>query len=713
VGELASSAAVRRLHVPPLSEAAVAELARGTDLDPSELHERTGGNPFYVTEVVAGAPARIPASVRDAVLARVARLTPAGRNTLEAAGVIGAVVDPGLLAHAVDVPDAEDCLARGLLEAHGRDYAFRHELARQAVLEATDPGRRRALHARVLAALEARPQGEHEPALLAHHADEAGNGEAVLRHAWEAARRAEAAGAHRQAAAQLARCLPHAAALPDEQRAQLLLNAGLEHTTIGRIERALELYQESAELWHRLGNRGQEVRALANLTRSYLSTARNAEAAAAAGRALELVEHLPDGPEKVDAVSTLAYVRMLDRDNAEAIDLGRRAIEMGAGHPDATIAVAMAWNTVGAARILAGDLGGVADLETSLHLALSQGLDRQAASAYAVCASALGEVYRFADADRWFEDGLRYTSERDLDANRLYLEAWLALSALHRGRWSQAGTLAAGVIDGSARATIAGIMALLALGRLRARRGDPDAWAALDEAFALAEPTGTLQRIGPVLAARAEAAWLSGDLARSGTEARAAFDLARAKRHPWHIGELAWWQSQAGITPPPDATGAAEPWRLQLQGRWREASDAWLALECPYEAARALLESTDPVDLRDALVTFERLGAQPAASMAMRRLRASGERSIPRGPRPSTRANPLGLTSRELEVLRHVAGGLQNQEIAARLFLSPRTVDHHVSAVLGKLGVERRGDIERAAAAAGIDLQTGQSAAPD
>jgi len=106
--------------------------------------------------------------------------------------------------------------------------------------------------------------------------------------------------------------------------------------------------------------------------------------------------------------------------------------------------------------------------------------------------------------------------------------------------------------------------------------------------------------------------------------------------------------------------------------------------------------------LRRAHDELQRLGATPAAAIAARRLRERGARAVPRGPRPSTRANAAQLTPRELDVLRLVADGCRNADIAERLFLSRRTVDHHVSALLRKVGASSRGEAVATATRIGL-----------
>jgi DNA-binding CsgD family transcriptional regulator len=710
IGDLASSTAVRRLSLLPLSVAAVEELVGGTGIDASALHALTGGNPFYVTEVIASGPTAIPATVRDAVLGRAARLSAHGRATLDAAAVIGPVVDPSLLSSIVEAPAADECLSVGLLQANGRTYDFRHELGRQAILEAIDPATRRVLHGRVLAALEAGPADARSDAIMAHHADGAEDHGALVRYAIAAARAASAASAHREAAAQLARAHRHADLLPPAERAELLVAFARERTAIGSYDDAPAALEEAAEMWHSLGDLEREARTIAQLAKFLLPAGRNQASEVAGRRAMDLAIALGDDRIRLDALAAQAFVRMLDRDNQAAIEFGRQAIALGGDDPSVAGTVAEVHGTVGAARILAGDFDGRADLERSMRQSAQLGDERTMLLGYQNLASSLAEMYRFAEADAVFAAGIQFARDRDLDAARGYLEVWLAIANLERGRWSEVGPAVA-PLGSSPNAMVTRIMAAMVLGRLRARRGDPDVWAILDEALALAAPTGTLQRLGPVHAARAEAAWTAGDRERAADEAAAAFELAVEKAHPWYIGELAWWQAQAGRHVPDD--GAAEPWRLQLAGMPRAAADAWLALDCPYQAARALLDSTVVDDVVEAHEAFDALGASPGVAMATRRLRELGAARIPRGRRAATRANPAGLTGRELEIVGLLVAGLANADIAARLYLSTRTVDHHVSAALGKLGVARRQDVAAAVAAAGIELQDGQSSGAD
>jgi DNA-binding CsgD family transcriptional regulator len=132
-----------------------------------------------------------------------------------------------------------------------------------------------------------------------------------------------------------------------------------------------------------------------------------------------------------------------------------------------------------------------------------------------------------------------------------------------------------------------------------------------------------------------------------------------------------------------------QPFVLEIQGNWRAAAAMWEELGCPYERARALAQGNSEAQ-REALLIFEQLGARPMAERVRAQLRAAGVQTIPRGPRAATRQNPFGLTNRQVEILSLLAKNLTNAEIAARLHISPKTVDHHVSAVLAKLDVSTR-----------------------
>jgi DNA-binding CsgD family transcriptional regulator len=249
--------------------------------------------------------------------------------------------------------------------------------------------------------------------------------------------------------------------------------------------------------------------------------------------------------------------------------------------------------------------------------------------------------------------------------------------------------------------TLSCVQARVVLVLLHARRGDPAPWTPLEEAREVAERTGQLWWMWQIAAAEAEALWLGGRPEAIADATAETFELATRLGAPWPVAELCWWRRQGGIREPVPAE-ARGPFELQLRGDWSGAAEAWREAGCPYEAALALAESDDEAALRSALEVLQQLGARPAAAIVARRLRERGARGVPRGLRPATKANPANLTSREVEVLSLVAQGLRNAEVARRLVLSERTVEHHVSSILRKLGVRGRAEATAEAVRLGL-----------
>ena len=697
LGDLATTG-IARVTPQPLSVDAVRDLIGDRDVDARELHRRTGGNPFFVTEVLAAGAAGVPETVLDAVLTRAARLKPSARAVLDAAAVAGPRIEPWLLDDiaAAEKGSVEECLATGVLRVDDGTFVFRHELARQAILQALTPTRMLALHRLVLQALQSTTAPGADLARFAHHAEGAGLAEAVLCYAPAAARDAAAKGAHRQAAQQFARALRHA--WTPRQRAPLLDDYAAECHLSAQITEAIDARQSAANLWRDEGEVERQVVSLARMAHLLVVAGRNAQGEAVLREALALVA--PDSQTSAALVARRysANLRMLDRDVDDAIHEGRLAMQLAERLGDKESA-AHCLNTIGSSLIVSGRIEeGRRELERSRELGEEMRSDNWVAGALGNLGTAMGEAYRFDLAEQYLLRGIEFCTERDIDYSRLYTLSWLALVRMYRGRWTEASDAAHEVLGNRRSPAIGRMMALIALGRLRARRGDPAVWEALDEARELAGNTGTLQRIAPMRAARAEAAWLEGRAADAAQEAQGGLDLALRKKHAWFTSELLFWcwrASGAMPLPVPDFC-AGHPFSLETDGRWREAADAWRALGCPFETARAL-SGGDEAAQREALALFESLGARPMADRVRHGLRAAGVRGLPRGPRQATQSHPAGLTTREVEVLALLAQGLRTKEIGRRLHRSARTVDHHLASIFAKLGVATRAEAVSAA----------------
>jgi DNA-binding CsgD family transcriptional regulator len=705
LGEFGSETSDLRLTLGPLSPEGVARLAAAHGVDGAVLHERTGGNPFFVTEVLA-AGEEIPETVRDAVLARASRLTPAARALLDAVAIAPRHSELWLLERSAPdaLPALDECLASGMLvEANGA-VAFRHELARLAVEQAAAPDEMLRLHRATLAALRTAPETRADLARLAHHAESARDTDAVLEFAPAAGARASKVGSHREAAAQYARALRFADRLPLAERAELLGRHIDECYVTTQDEAALASSREALDAWKQAGEPLMEAAALANVARVALNMGRTEEAIRAAHEAAAGLEKLPAGPHLARVYDLIGGANLLFEDRAETELWSRRAIDLAEAVGD-RYTVVSALSILGGANALQRLPSGIGELERSLAMAKGLGEEGEdlVGRTHVLLAMAGCRARSLDLMERSVEPGLSWCEERDLAVWGRILLATRSWIALERGDWDRAAETVELVFMEDC--TLSCLQARIVLTLLRARRGDPDPWTPLAEAREVAERTGQLWWTWQIAAAEAEALWLAGRPDEIDDATADPFELAVRLGSPWVAAELAWWRRQGGIREPVPAD-VGGPFEVQLRGDPEGAAAAWRDAGCPYEAALALAESDDETALRAALEELQRLGARPASAIAARRLRERGVRGVPRGQRPATKANPANLTPRELEVLVLVAQGLRNADVARRLVLSERTVAHHVSSILSKLGVRSRAEAAAEAIRLGVTDET-------
>ncbi|MBP1823006.1 AAA family ATPase [Mycobacterium sp. OAE908] len=693
LAELTNSATVSRIALAALSVRAVAELAAGSGLNADALYRLTGGNPFYVTEVLAAGPdvlrrETLPRSVSDAVLGRLARLSAAGRETAYATAVCGPRADLALVREVCPAAATglAECLSAAVLVADAQTLRFRHELARRVALDEIPAHQCQLLHKRALAVLAEPPIEPDTLAALTVHAEQGKDYDAVIAYGPAAAERALRLAANREAAELYALTLRHAGTVAAEQKVTWLEQHAFSCFLSGLAESAVSSWREAIAVRRAMGDRLGEGQDLCWLSHQLYALGKTREASEAGVASVRLLEDAGAHPQLAFSLSTMAGLAAFGFDPACA-QYAARAISLGTGLGDPVV-VLRARFFAALAPVLSGDTGWD-EVESAWRDAMAaEGLSEMAGLNGSLISWYAAVKHDLERAQRYINETSDFCADHDLEMYQAITTGAAAVVSLHRGDWASASASAEDVLTRPGLGIPQRILPLITVALIHARRGEQPVGALLDEALRAADPDD-LSRLGVVWAARAEAAWLADDNDSARAEAQAGLAAATEHADPWLVSHLRRWAHLAG-GPFDDAStpDAVTPYRFEIRGDWQTAATEWTRLGCPYDAAIAQIGG-DIGAVESALATFRQLGASAAARRAQRRLAQLRGRA-PRRRRADVRADPDGLSRREREVLALIAAGRSDAEIAASLSISRKTVGNHVSAILGKLGVDNR-----------------------
>ena len=687
-----------RLQLTPLSRQAVKKMAAEQGYNGEDVYSISGGNPFYVNEILASYSPGIPDNIKDSILSVYKRLDEKTKQLWQILSVLPTGFEIRYLEKMEPSYSAaiESCLDSKILISKKELIFFKHELYRRTIEASLSPLVRAALNKRILDLFLENFEQNQETERIIHHAKNANEYELVVKYAPLAARQAASVGAHIEASKLYYSAIEYYQGNDIDKLIQFYESYAYECYLTNQIREAIIYAGKSLNILKDKNDIEKIGNCLRFLSRLWWYDGNRKNAETCASQAIEVLGTQSSSIAKAMAYSNMSQLKMLSYEFDECIAWGEKAIAMAKELADEEI-LCHALNNVGTtqSRVQSSRQKGTELLQQSLQIALKYSYDDHAARAYTNLASNAVKMKDYVFARKILDEGIRYCEERDLDSYAIYLAAFKARLSLETGNWNEAYHIAENLIKNEGQPPIVKIEALVVLTTIKMRRGDSDLLPLLLEVKEKAFETMEPQRIIPTVTALLEYEWITGTSFIKKADLDYAITMLAYRGNVYEKNEFGFWLLKARNQHAP-LQEFYEGYQINNKEMAVKAAGLWKQLGCPYEQALSLFEGSD-ADKRLAIEIVHRLGAEAIYEKMKFQMRASGIKNIPRGIRKSTRSNPANLTERELDVLQLLKEGLQNKEIGARLFISPKTVDHHISSIFFKLDVNSRAKAVREA----------------
>jgi len=680
-----------RIQLPPLSKGAVSNMAEVKGYKGEDVYSITEGNPFYVTEILASYSNGIPDNIKDSILSVFDRVNEKSKYLWQMLSILPTGLETGYLeklepAYAESIEYYLDYKILVLKDGH---LSFKHELYRRTIETSLSPLLRVKLNKRVLELFLEDFEKKQEIERIVHHAKNANEYDLVVKYAPIAAKQAIAVGAHIEACKLFGSAIEYYQGSDKDKLVEWYEAYAYESFLTTHIREAIVYEGKALEIWKEKNNLEKAGNCLRFLSRLWWYEGNHKEAESYATQAVEMMQEQPLSRSKAMALSNMSQLKMLSGITDQALGWGDRALEI-ASQLDNEEALCHVQNNMGTIQVWkpSSRRRGIELLKQSLEIALKNGYHEHAARAYTNLASCGMDIKEYGFANDILGAGTHYCEERNLDSLIGCLVSCRSRLNLEQGNWKEARQIAERLIKDENLVPVAKIEALVVESKIKMRAGEPGALELLQKAQPKAFGILELEYMIPVISALLEFEWIYGETVVDEKSLNLTIEMVGEMGNMYKNSEFAYWVQKARNRKI-NLKEVYPGYQVDNKKTVAAAATLWLQLGCHYEQALVLFEGSDE-DKRMAMNIVHELGAKAVFEKMKKEMRASGAKSIPRGIRKSTLSNPALLTERELDVLHLLREGIQNKEIAGRLYISTKTVDHHISSILFKLDVNSR-----------------------